>query len=140
MDISRISRTSATTAAGKSGGAKRSGGTDFKSLLDVEEADEAAPAGALGGVRGLGALLLAQESGDAMEGRQKNRKRARELLDKLEELRMGILAGKISPAQLRALAQTVAAERAQMEDPELAALLDDIELRAAVELAKLGLV
>lgn len=139
MDISRISRSGATSAAGKSSGAKRTGGPDFKSLLDVGEADETAPAQAVTPAGSLGTLLLAQESGDAMEGRQKNKKRAQDILEKMEELRMALLSGTITPTQLRTLAHMVTQERAQMDDPALSAILDDIELRAAVELAKLGM-
>jgi len=140
MDVSKVSRTGSTTAAGKSGGAKRTGDTTFQDMLSVEEAEEAAPAQAATSVGGIGSLLFAQETGDAMEGRQRNKKRATDMLNKLEALRMRILEGSVPESELRALAHLVASERAQMDDPELAAILDDIELRTAVELAKLGLV
>jgi len=140
MDISRISRTGSTTAAGKSGGPKRTGDTTFKDMLNVEEAEDAAPAQGVTSVGGIGTLLLAQETGDALEGRHRNKKRANDMLDKLEKLRVRILEGSVPESELRALANMVTAERAQMDDPALAAVLDDIELRAAVELAKLGLV
>ncbi|HCM84124.1 MAG TPA: flagellar assembly protein FliX [Alphaproteobacteria bacterium] len=138
MDVSRISRTDSTKAAGKSGGAKRAGGPDFKSLVNVEEAEEAEAAHAIGGVRGMGSLLLAQESGDALEGRRKNQQRAKRILDDLEELQMALLTGTISETKLRSIAHVVAQERAHVDDPALNALLDDIELRAAIEMAKLG--
>jgi len=140
MDITRISRTGPATAAGKSGGPKRTGDTKFQDLLNVEEAEDAAPAQGVTSVGGIGTLLLAQETGDALEGRQRNKKRANDMLDKLEMLRIRILEGSVPESELRALANMVAAERTQMDDPTLAAVLDDIELRAAVELAKLGLV
>ncbi len=139
MDVSKVSRTSSTSAAGKSSGPKRTGDTTFQDMLSVEEAEEAAPAQAVTSVGGIGTLLLAQETGDALEGRQKNKKRANDMLDKLEALRVRILEGSVPESELRALANMTAAERAQMDDPHLAALLDDIELRVAVELAKLGL-
>ena len=140
MDVSRISRTGPAGAAGKSSGAKRTGDTTFRDMLDVGETDEAAPAQAVTSVGSLGTLLLAQETGDAMEGRQRNKKRAETLLDKLEALRIRILEGSVPESELRALTHMIAQERAQMDDPALSAILDDIELRAAVEMAKLGLV
>lgn len=139
MDVSRVSNTSSTKAAGKSSGAKGAGGVDFKSLLNVEEAEEAEAATALGGVRGMGSLLLAQEEGDAMEGRRRGQERAKKLIDDLEEIQMALLTGTISEARLKSIAHTISQQRAQTNDPALNAILDDIELRAAVEMAKLGM-
>jgi len=108
-------------------------------MLDVEESEESAPARPVTGPAGLGSLLLAQESGDGLENRRKNRQRANQLLDKLEELRMGLLEGRMPESQIHALVNLVRQQRAQMDDDAgLSSILDDIELRAAVELAKLG--
>jgi hypothetical protein len=139
MDVSRISRADSTKAAGKSGGAKRAGGPDFKSLLSIGENDAAEPVHGASAVGGLQALLLAQESGDAMEGRRRNQQRAQTILEKLEELRMGLLTGTLSEQQLRQLEHLITQQRATVDDPALNALLDDIEIRAAVELAKYGM-
>ncbi len=138
MDISGINRTNAAQATGKVGARKAPGDKDFKSLLDVDEADEAGAAGGIGGVGALDALLFAQETGDAMEGRQKNKKRAGQMLDRLDDLKMDILTGAVSRDKLQSLAQLVEQERTPMDDPALTEILDEIELRAAVELAKLG--
>ncbi len=46
--------------------------------------------------------------------------------------------GAISESKLSALMRTVRENRDQVDDPRMAAVLDEIELRAAVELAKLG--
>jgi len=138
MDVSRISRTGPASPVGKSSGAKNAGGSNFSSLLAVEETEGAAPVAPMGAVGGVGALLMAQEAGDAMEGRRKNKERAAQMLDKMEQLRLSILEGRVPGAQLRALNQMVAQERTQMDDPALHQILDDIELRLAVELAKLG--
>lgn len=139
MDISRVSRSDSTKAAGKASGTKGTGGKDFKSLLSVEEAEEVESAHAVGGIRSMGTLLLAQEEGDTMEGRRKNQERAKRLINDLEEIQMALLTGTISEMRLKSIAHTVAQQRATTDDPALNALLDDIELRAAVEMAKLGL-
>jgi hypothetical protein len=60
------------------------------------------------------------------------------MLDELEQIRLGLLLGQIPQARLEQLAQMVRARREQLDDPKLIAILDDIELRAAVELAKLS--
>jgi len=59
------------------------------------------------------------------------------MLDELEQIRLGLLLGQIPRARLEQLAQMVRARREQLDDPKLIAILDEIELRAAVELAKL---
>jgi hypothetical protein len=60
------------------------------------------------------------------------------MLDELEQIRLGLLLGAIPRAKLEQLAQLVRARREQVDDPRLMAILDEIELRAAVELAKLA--
>jgi hypothetical protein len=49
-----------------------------------------------------------------------------------------LLLGTIPASRLESLAQQIRAKREQVSDPRLDQILDDIELRAAVELAKLG--
>ena len=66
--------------------------------------------------------------------------RAEDLLDRLEEIRHGILTGALSRTRLEALVQNLASRREANVDPRLAAVLDDIELRAKVELAKLSII
>jgi len=51
---------------------------------------------------------------------------------------LGLLMGTIPMAKLEQLAQLMRAKREQFDDPKLQEILDDIELRAAVELAKLS--
>jgi len=46
--------------------------------------------------------------------------------------------GEIPSARMAALAQSVRSRREACSDPRLAALLDEIELRVEVELAKLS--
>ena len=60
------------------------------------------------------------------------------MLDELEQIRLGLLLGAIPRARLEQLAQMVRARREQLDDAKLIAILDEIELRAAVELAKLA--
>lgn len=92
------------------------------------------------GFTDLNTVLALQEAPDATRGRA--RKRAQErgnmMLDHLEEIRMGLLLGTIPMAKLEQLAQLIRAKREQVDDPKLLAILDEIELRAAVELAKLS--
>lgn len=140
MSISRISGTSSSKSVGKAKKTDKAGGPNFKSMVDAaDDVVDVAPVQTAAPVGAVSALLFAQESGDQMAGQQKNKRRANDILDEMERLRLAILDGSIPLAQLHNIQRMVNQQRAQMNDPDLSALLDDIELRAAVELAKLGL-
>lgn len=136
MKIDRVS--SLGTAPARR--AKRAGskGAAFSEALGSAEA----PAGsAVSGGNALGPVdaLIAVQEASAYTGRRKApRQRGEEMLDKLEEVRLGLLAGGLPAATVERLADLVAAGRGEVDDPRLAEALDEIEVRAAVELAKLG--
>lgn len=62
--------------------------------------------------------------------------RANHLLDRLEALRLALLSGGIPRRNLLDLQRMVERERGAVGDKHLAALLDEIDLRVKVELAK----
>jgi hypothetical protein len=82
--------------------------------------------------------LLAAQSVDAADdqGRKHGRKRGEDILDRLDELRHGLLTGTLTMSQVQSLAGLVRAQRTTVADPHLRQILDEIELRAEVELAK----
>jgi hypothetical protein len=82
-------------------------------------------------------LFALQEVADELSGRRRAAARGAALLDRLDELRLGLLAGQLPRAQLEALRQLAKEHGPTADDPQLAAILSDIELRVAVELAKL---
>jgi hypothetical protein len=84
------------------------------------------------------ALLALQEVANEPNRRALARRRGEELLDRLEELRLALLDGRLSLDMLERLGDLVALHRGKVYDPRLDQVLDEIELRAAVELAKLG--
>ena len=63
---------------------------------------------------------------------------ARATLDRLEDIRRGLLLGMVPKDKLAELARTVREKRERGADPVVSRLLDEIELRAEIELAKLG--
>jgi hypothetical protein len=85
----------------------------------------------------VGALLALQGQDDIAERRRRATKRTYSLLDQLDALRVAILSDGVSHAQVNLLATTLREQRDMIDDPELAAILEDVELRAEVELAKL---
>ncbi|MBM3546434.1 MAG: flagellar assembly protein FliX [Alphaproteobacteria bacterium] len=98
--------------------------------LDEPEAPRATGATAM-----VDPLMGLRDATDRSGGRSK--KRAEDMLDRLEEIRVGLLEGGIPRDRLEALDQLVREQRDQVADPRLSEILDEIELRARVELAKL---
>ncbi|MDZ4369186.1 MAG: flagellar assembly protein FliX [Afipia sp.] len=138
----KIGNTRATSQGGGTRGtAVRSAGSGF------------APAGAgatrgaagLSGLASLGAvdaLLALQETGaadDALHApRRKAVARAEELLDILDEIKLALLMGQVPKSKLSRLLSVVERQLGGIADPALREILDQIELRARVELAKFG--
>jgi hypothetical protein len=124
------------STAGRRGEKPAGSGTgSFAEALGSEPTtatSQAAPATALGG------LFALQEVPDATAQRRKALARAGHILDRLKEIQQGLLEGSIDRAGLADLAASVRVARAAVDDPQLADLLGEIELRAAVELAKLS--
>lgn len=135
----KVARTAAGAAPRRTGKAKRTGDGSFKVALgdQAPSADTVGPAAATGQVASAQALLAVQEVGDATAGRSKGLMRAEDMLEALEDLRRGLLMGTVSKAKLESLARLARARRETIDDPHLNAILDEIELRAEVELAKL---
>jgi hypothetical protein len=100
----------------------------------------ASPATSVGGVAsvmGVEALLALQDVESPTERRRRSVRRASRLLDELDDIKIALLGGDLNQVQLERLGRTIREQRAATEDPKLEALLDEIETRAAVELAKL---
>ncbi len=90
-------------------------------------------------VSAVDALLAAQEvpPPDPDQRRRQAMARGERLLEHLDDLRDALLAGAVSKDQLGALAREVRARREAVDDGPLAEVLDEIDVRAQVELAKL---
>jgi Class II flagellar assembly regulator len=122
-------------------GAKRTGGfvapgfvLPSDGLGAAASVSRAAPAA---GLTNIGALLALQGEDDLTERRRRATRRSNSLLDQLDAIRVAILDGGVSREQVSALATTLREHRDAVDDPGLNAILDDVELRAEVELAKL---
>ncbi len=81
-----------------------------------------------------------QEVDDPIAGRTRALGYGHDLLDRLDEIRHALLFGAIPRHRLLALQREVREKRVAEEDPRLDGLLDEIDLRAAAELAKLGII
>lgn len=94
--------------------------------------------GASAPLASLGSVLSVQEV-EAHQGEPGQRAvtRGHALLDELHGLQLELIEGWVSEEELHRLAELVAGARTEAEDRRLAGVLEDIETRAAVELAKL---
>jgi hypothetical protein len=90
-----------------------------------------------GPIAALDSILMLQGVDDSTQGRSKGLAHAEQLLDLLDSVRDGLLAGGIPRATLNKLAAAVTRRHEAFADPKLQDVLDQIELRAHVELAKL---
>jgi hypothetical protein len=84
----------------------------------------------------MDALLALQEAESPLERRRRAVKRAGRLLDALDDVKLAMLGGESSAPALQRLAQAAREQRGQSDDAGLTGVLDEIETRAAVELAK----
>lgn len=135
----KIEGPKSTNATGKTEKAKKAGGTSGASFSEfLTETEEAGATSAPAPVAGVSLFMALQAAEAATDQEQRRRavNHADELLDELEDLRLGLLLGTYTTSQLQNLASRVRQQRLQISDPALLSLLDDIELRASVELAK----
>ena len=90
-----------------------------------------------GPIASLDSLLALQEMDDSTDGRSRGAAHGEQLLGLLDQVRDGLLAGGIPRTTLNRLAVAVGKRHETFADPKLRIVLDEIELRAHVELAKL---
>ncbi len=122
-------------AASRSGGAASEGFAATSATSTSPSSAVTGPAVALG-VAGLEALLALQEAGGPLERRRRAVARASRLLDGLDAVKLALLDGEDADAALQGLARAVAERRERVDEPALGDVLDEIETRAAVEIAK----
>jgi len=106
--------------------------------LASDEARAAVPVASGSPITAVDTLIALQEVPDSMAGRARAARRGRDMLDLLDDVRDGLLAGGVSRTVLKRLVALVEEKREDFVDPGLAAVLDEIDLRARVELAKLN--
>lgn len=143
MKISNLGSSKPISGAGRKKKTPEDRGGDFASQLKgAVEATGFPSAVSVPATSGVDSILSVQEiaaTPDATE--DKSRRNARRygdhLLDRLTEIRDDILAGAVSRGKLTELARTMRVQRRQSDDPRLNEIVDEIELRVEVEIAKL---
>lgn len=114
------------------------GGGNFSEMVSSAPAD----AGAVQTTQNIAqvdALLALQGAEDPTAGASKKRmrKRAKDVLDGLDKIRDAMLQGNLTVGHMVDIADVVASHREKIHDPALTGIMDEIDLRAQVELAKM---
>ena len=124
----------------KSGKAKKAEG-DFGSMV-TSETPEPAATKTTQSIAHVDALLAVQESEDPTQraAKKRMRDRADEILDELDNIRMAMLNNQLTVGHMIDIADVVASHREKIPDPRLTSIMDEIDLRAQVELAKMRVV
>lgn len=128
----------------RSGGSGRvRNGSEAKQSTSTFSVSNGNPSGAAGAVStpaaigGVDALLALQSIGE-VGGRGERVRHGFALLDILDEVKLDLLAGALSPDRLERLVSEVGRRPQRKAGEAVESVLDEIELRARVELAKLG--
>jgi len=133
MKVDSARRTNVSNTK-RSKGTVKSTDLTFTSVLDAELRTEQSTANLkVSTVDALSPVEVEMADSDKKHANS----RAALILDRLEDIRQGLLIGAISKPRLEELAATIKETREYALNPEMSDILDEIELRAKVELAKL---
>lgn len=133
MRIDNTARSSSVT--GRSGIARGGSGGFF--IAEGGSSAQVASAQPMAPSAGIDALLALQAVEDPLFAKRKAIRRGNALLDTLETIKADLLLGQVSEGRLNQLMALIGQAR-DRNLPGLDHVLDDIELRARVELAKFG--
>jgi len=108
------------------------------SVAEQQASPTAAPVAALRTIGGIDALIALQGQDEPTERRRRAVKRGRVALDALDELKTEVLAGTLGASTLMRLKSAGTDLRDSSGDAGLDEVLAEIDLRLAVEIAKMG--
>lgn len=124
-------------AGGRSSSRARGSGASFSVPQSSAETTGTTQAQSTSNVQSVDALLALQSIDDSLQGKKRKAvRRGNKMLDMLEDIRLGLLSGSLSTRVLQQL-ERLCLDVEASGDPRIDAVLDDINLRAQVELAKL---
>ena len=133
MKVTGPSRSAGPSAATGGARAAPTGGAGFSPMAPVASASHASGPSGVGSVD---ALIALQETSGPLERRRRAAQRGGRILDVLDEMKLALLEGMHRPEAFDRLRRLIREERAATEDPGMEDVLNEIDVRAAVELAK----
>jgi hypothetical protein len=137
MKIEGPSKSQKTSKSKGTSGSGKTNGT-FGAMV-TGGAKETAGAGRTQSIASVDALLSVQAAEDPTErkARRRMKERGDDLIQKLDDIRHGLLTGSMTVGHVLNIADVVASHREKITDPTLTAVLDEIDLRAQIEIAKM---
>ncbi|TAH37562.1 MAG: hypothetical protein EYC62_01380 [Alphaproteobacteria bacterium] len=136
MKIKSTDSVSSSVGVRKAGKTKSAGGSSFASHL--QETEETQGVMSTSAVSNVDSLLSLQAMGSSTDKNTKARQHGEEVLDVLERVLHDLLAGGVPVSRLRNLADMMQRQREYAGvSPKMLEIIDEIETRALVELAKL---
>ena len=139
-----INQTKNVSSSGKASKSKKSSSTssgEFAKLLssELEASEDVSHVEASSSTTSVDAIFAAQTIGEEEEQELRRRAiyRSENILAKLEAIREGLLKGYISKDKLIEIARFIRDKKEITTDKNLIDIMEEIELRAEVELAKL---
>jgi hypothetical protein len=134
--LMKVTGPSGSGPASGSRSARAAEGFSVPQTAGAAPATAAAAPAAASALSNVSALMALQGVETALERRRRAVRRGGGLLDRLDELKLALLSGEAGEGALDRLARTLREDRPEDPDPALTGLLEQIDLRAAVELAK----
>jgi hypothetical protein len=128
-----------TQSASSSKKAERKTGTSNFGDFMAGETAPSAGARATQSIATVNSLLAVQGAEDPAEraARRRTYERGDNILKELDKIRLALLGGELRASHMLDIADLVAAHRERIQDPAMSILMDEIDLRAQVELAKM---
>lgn len=132
----RVTGSGRQTSIGQNAKARSKQGDAAFTVSGNGSSTRAAAPASLGSIQNIDALLSVQGVDDPTTGRRRAVDRGFAIIDVLEDIKIGLLAGRISQGRIERLS-TILKERRPSGDARIDNLIAEIEVRAHVELAKL---
>lgn len=129
-------------ASGSKKSSKAGKAEDYFSNFMTPETKAAEGAASTQSIAQLDSLLALQGAEDptARAAKKRMRHRAGVVLNELDRLRVAMLTGNMTVGHMVDIADVIASHREKISDPALTEIMDEIDLRAQVELAKMRMV
>jgi len=137
MKVSGTSGVGSTGGPGKARPAAAGAGFSIPAPSAASGPSQTTPTSGVSLVSSVDALIALQDVGGPLERRRRAVSRAGRILDVLDDMKQALLDDGLGPQDMERLRRAVRDERLGTDDPGLEGVLDEIETRAAVELAKL---
>ncbi len=137
MKVEGPKKSQSTAQSRKSSAASGSDSVDFSQY--IQSGPETASVSTAMAITNVDSLLAVQAAEDPTEraARRRMQDRSDKIIDGLEKIRIAMLNGTLTVGHMIDIADIVASHREKIQDPKLTDIMDEIDLRAQVELAKM---